>query len=99
MIWKPIPGYEGLYEINGAGEVRSLTRRVPQSGRAQSRRLYSVRGRMLKAHRKGRANGFRCPNCGAPVATTRVILSRDGRQEGFDPQVLAKQIFKISNQK
>jgi hypothetical protein len=26
--WRPIPGYEGLYEISRSGEVRSLTCRI-----------------------------------------------------------------------
>jgi hypothetical protein len=27
-IWKPIPGYEGYYEVSNTGKVRSLTRTV-----------------------------------------------------------------------
>ena len=26
VIWKPIPGYEGLYEVSNTGEVKSLPR-------------------------------------------------------------------------
>ena len=28
--WKPIPGYEGLYEVSNYGQVKSLTRTVPR---------------------------------------------------------------------
>lgn len=31
-IWKPIPGYEGRYEVSDAGRVRSLNRDVPCKG-------------------------------------------------------------------
>ena len=36
-IWKPIPGYEGYYEISNTGKVRSLTRTIIKSnGRPQT---------------------------------------------------------------
>lgn len=38
-IWKPIPGYEGLYEVSSTGRVKSLTRNI--NGRTYT-------GRMLK---------------------------------------------------
>ena len=39
-IWKPVPGYEGLYEFSSLGRARSLTRTLPDGRR--------VRGRILK---------------------------------------------------
>jgi hypothetical protein len=27
-VWKPVPGYEGLYEVSDRGEVRSIARRA-----------------------------------------------------------------------
>jgi hypothetical protein len=43
--WKPVPGYEGLYEVSDHGRVRSLDRRVVDSlGRARR-----IRGRVLRA--------------------------------------------------
>lgn len=30
-IWKPVPGYEGLYDVSNLGRVRSLTRRVTRN--------------------------------------------------------------------
>lgn len=32
-IWKPIKGYEGLYEISNLGRVKSLSRVTPHNGR------------------------------------------------------------------
>jgi hypothetical protein len=31
-IWKPVVGYEGLYEVSNRGRVRSLDRRRPHNG-------------------------------------------------------------------
>ena len=31
-MWKPIPGYEGLYEVSDHGTVRSLDRQLPWNG-------------------------------------------------------------------
>jgi len=33
MIWKPVPGYEGLYEVSETGSVRSLPRTNPRGTR------------------------------------------------------------------
>ena len=42
--WKPIPGYEGLYEVSDHGRVRSLDRRYIRADGIATRR----RGRILK---------------------------------------------------
>ena|SRR5690606_1388273 len=39
-IWKPVPGYEGIYEVSSKGRVRSLDRVNSQGAR--------VRGRVMK---------------------------------------------------
>ena len=44
-FWRPIPGYEGLYEISGHGEVRSLDR-YDALGRFRA-------GQAIKAHVRG----------------------------------------------
>ena len=36
--WRPIPGYEGFYEISNLGAVRSLERMVLNRGRVQVRK-------------------------------------------------------------
>ncbi|MFI8590108.1 NUMOD4 motif-containing HNH endonuclease [Dietzia maris] len=50
--WKPIPGYEGHYEVSDAGQVRSLDRVITRSNGAP----YPTRGRVLSpsdAHPSG----------------------------------------------
>ncbi len=42
-IWKPVKGYEGLYEVSSEGRVRSLDRD----------QLYVRNGKMLNMHLKG----------------------------------------------
>jgi len=47
--WKPIPGWEGLYEVSDLGSVRSL-RRVVEGRRASIGRIsLPVKGRVLRA--------------------------------------------------
>lgn len=45
--WKPVPGYEGLYEVSDRGRVRSLTRTIPHLGgsRVQVGRVLRTRVR------------------------------------------------------
>lgn len=47
-IWKPIYGYEGLYEVSNIGKVRSLDRYVDFRGR---KRIF--KGRILKFKKAG----------------------------------------------
>lgn len=42
-IWKPVVGYEGLYEVSNRGQVRSLDRQV-----SNGRSFYTKNGRILK---------------------------------------------------
>lgn len=52
--WRPIPGYDSLYEASSLGRVRSLDRRDP-AGRSR-------RGRLLKLKTTKTATGvFLCP--------------------------------------
>lgn len=48
-VWKPISGYEGLYEVSSYGRVKSLERVMPHKTLGQRR----VRERILKAHNCG----------------------------------------------
>lgn len=43
-VWKPVVGYEGLYEVSNFGEVRSVTRMVNIHHKAKR----IVRGRVLR---------------------------------------------------
>lgn len=47
-IWKPIKGYEGLYEISNLGRVKSLDRIVNCGLKNQKTRI--IKGKILKAH-------------------------------------------------
>ncbi|MBM4518330.1 hypothetical protein GS491_22690 [Rhodococcus hoagii] len=42
--WKPIPGWEGMYEASDMGNVRSLDRVVPHAKHGS----YTVKGKVLK---------------------------------------------------
>lgn len=39
-VWKPVPGYEGIYEISSLGQLKSLARDVFRSGVIQHRNEY-----------------------------------------------------------
>lgn len=45
-MWKDVIGYEGLYQVSDAGEVRSLDRYIKQGSRMRFQK-----GRLLKAER------------------------------------------------
>lgn len=46
--WRPIPGYEGLYEVSDQGRVRSLDRLVI----TKRGRPYPMRGQYLSLHQR-----------------------------------------------
>jgi hypothetical protein len=50
--WRPIAGFEGLYEVSNHGRVRSLDRVIARSNGVP----YRARGRVLKPtpHRRGK---------------------------------------------
>lgn len=53
-IWLDVPGYEGLYQVSDAGEVRSIDRQVTgKNGVTQH-----LNGQLLKQHLKGK--GYPC---------------------------------------
>lgn len=55
MIWEPIEGYEGLYEVSEHGEIRSCARYIKTSIRHVETRL--IEGRFLKQNTK--RNGYK----------------------------------------
>lgn len=68
-VWKPIPGYEGYYEVSNMGRVRSLERRarfVSIHGKECTRR---VRGRIVRG----------TEHCTQHRIT--VMLSKEGEKE------------------
>ena len=62
-IWKPIPDYEGYYEVSSEGRIRSLDRLVAGQNRTTMR---IAKGKMLKAFSSKRS------------AYLRAMLSMDG---------------------
>lgn len=58
-IWKPIPGYEGLYEVSNLGRVRSIKYFNPANNK-----IY-IRTRVLKPskHENGYLRVGLCKNC------------------------------------
>jgi len=42
-LWRPVVGYEGLYEVSNMGRVRSLDRTIKNS-----RGLYKLKGKLMK---------------------------------------------------
>lgn len=47
-IWKPIAGFEGLYEVSNLGRIRTFDRIVQSHDRWGNRRSFAVPGRILK---------------------------------------------------
>lgn len=64
----PVPGYEGLYEINIAGEVRSLPRQVTSRGGTRI-----TGGSPIKVHK---TNGYPCFNASAGGKVRNVSIHR-----------------------
>lgn len=50
-IWRPVVGYEGLYEVSNQGRVRSVDRFV--SHRRASSGMHHLHGRLLAARKHG----------------------------------------------
>ena len=46
--WKPIAGYDGLYEVSDLGRVRSLDRQVPTNNQYNCKSVQIKKGRILK---------------------------------------------------
>lgn len=55
-IWKPVPEFEGLYEVSSLGRVRSLARQVKQMSRHGSEYTMMRKGKLLKPGRA--SNGY-----------------------------------------
>lgn len=68
-IWKPVVGYEGLYEVSDHGRVRSLDRSAHIACRWGGTATRLIRGRVMRATDNGRGylmvhlstNGYRDP--------------------------------------
>lgn len=79
--WRPVPGYEGLYEVSDRGQVRSLDRVAAHGSRAGGRAgTMALRGKILALapHRSGHV---------------AVHLSRDGVVETVQVHRLVLEAF------
>ena len=55
--WKPVAGYEGLYEVSDLGRVRSLDMfQFRSNGWVEC--TFRVKGRVLKPYRTGKGEGY-----------------------------------------
>jgi hypothetical protein len=79
MTWKPVVGYEGLYEVSDRGEVRSLARRVAHAFSG----YITIKPRTLKANVD--------PPPGLPYHY--VFLSKDGKPRRFRIHTLVLTMF------
>ena len=77
-IWKPIKGYEGLYEVSNMGRVKTLER-IYYSGRNH---------KMAKTQPEGIRNTSVAPN-GYQI----VILMKEGKMNGFSVHSLVWDMF------
>lgn len=69
-VWKPIKGYEGLYEVSNLGRVRSLDRET----------TYRMRGKMSKRSFKGKVLNDLCVKGYRIVAISKTINNRSVTQ-------------------
>lgn len=72
-VWKPIPGYEGLYEASSQGRVRTAEGKTTSSARFE-RRVWQQR--ILKQKWRNRKGG-------SDKADARVCLWKDGEEKTF----------------
>lgn len=83
--WKPVPGYEGLYEASDHGQIRSVDRLVPHGvgnrfGVGSDGRMRRRRGKVLQ-------------QASCPTGHQRVTLSKLGKHPPIGVHVLVKETF------
>ena len=84
--WKPVVGYEGLYEVSSLGRVRRLDTMVemPPSRRHPDGWVRTVRGGVLRPGRFMRTSN---------THYLSVALCREGRQRSFGVHILVCAAF------
>ena len=75
--WRPVVGYEGLYEVSSMGRVRSVDR--PSPGRYGN--IRHLKGKIIK------------PSCGGPGKYPYVGLHKDGIAKTFAVHLLVAHTF------
>lgn len=83
--WKPIPDYEGYYEISDLGRVRSLDRVIPHP----RLKTQFVKGRVLKQKVIYHKNTL----SDQPMVDLQVSLSKDGEQHYHNVRRLVYSAF------
>jgi hypothetical protein len=75
-VWKPIAGYEGLYEISSIGRVKSLGRTITDRGHNyRVDRVRVISGRILRQTRQ--SVGYLCVRlCSSDTTITTVLVHR-----------------------
>ena len=76
--WRPVKGYEGLYEVSDLGRVRSLDRRV--SGKTVHKDGQFKSGKILKPYVNS-------------LGYSRITLSKEGSTERFQLHRLVAEAF------
>lgn len=66
-IWKPIKGYEGLYEVSNLGNIKSVKRKAKNRGKGKR----IIRERILK------------PSMDRPNGYYQIKLSKNGKLKTF----------------
>lgn len=85
-IWKPVDGYEGLYEVSSLGRVKSLTRTRRQPAKNGSTSTHTYEGRILHPVRQN--NGYLNVNlCGKVVGVHRLVAAAFIPNDDNLPQV------------
>ena len=87
-IWKPVVGYEGLYEVSNQGRVRSLDRSVHNSGIYSEKKEFIKKGRILKL-RTSKSKGLK-------TGYFRVCLTKNNEYKNLCVHKLVAKAF-ISN--
>lgn len=69
-IWKPVPGYEGKYEVSNLGRIKSLSRKTIGKGGGE----YPVKERIMKPYICGRNIGYLCVElCAKTYCVHRIV--------------------------
>ena len=77
--WRPVVGYEGLYEVSNIGRVRSVTRKVLQ----RNNRIKVMKGKLLTIHnRSKKKNTYKA-----------VRLSKENVMTNFNVHTLVAEAF------
>lgn len=77
-VWRPVKGYEGLYEVSNYGRVKSLDRVRKSSKNA----VAVVKGRILKSAPGKNGNGY-----------PKVVLCKNGERENYYVHRLVMEAF------